>query len=155
MSARVAHSQNEEDVIVVARRNARNGALLRDTTATRHTARLTRDTHQREPPLVYSSRLRYPYSAAGNAGESLVFSPPAGLLDPPPFRRTQRAILAGERGESAGGPRQDATAAGVDRSHFATAGAESLRGGIGCSHESSGENLRISEFSRKLSRLFS
>lgn len=38
--------------------------LLHDTTATRHTARLTRDNHQREPPPVRSSRTNSPLSTA-------------------------------------------------------------------------------------------
>lgn len=68
-----------------ARRDTRNAALPYETTATRHTARLTRDTHQRERHSPCSDSWPH-YRRAG----CLVLSPSRDFLIP--HRLRKRAI---------------------------------------------------------------
>lgn len=131
--------------------------LLHDTTATQHTARLTRDTHQREPPLIRSSRTAFPLSTTAppsppsppspSLPPSLVLSPPAGLLDPPtfPFRKRNVQFQPASRGSAAPAraTRMQQPSGWIGLA--ATAGAESSRKRarkLGA--EFPGENLRIS-----------
>jgi len=103
--ARVAHSQNEEDVISSWPDGTRE---TRCTTARHYRDAAHGSTDTRNPPegapthsLLFATRdystPTPPPALPARAGESLVFSPPARFLDPPTVPRMQRAILAGER----------------------------------------------------------
>jgi len=112
--ARVVHSRNEEDVIVVAQRNARNDGTLPGTKLPRRGTRLNwHETPTRGSP--HSSTLGELLSLSPLHGRCRyrrcrrVLSPPARLLDPPHCSANATCNFSGRERRRL---RQDATAAG-------------------------------------------